>query len=528
MNVSPTLTRPTLRAVAGSRVSDTGGKQGKTSHIEQKTTTARYIDGAGWATVGYFEDLDVSAQVSPWERPDLGPWLTDRSDEWDAIVWAKVDRAFRSIFDCVDVARWAEDNKKILVFTDDGLKLDFSDGADDMATMMAKVFLMLASLFAEMELKRIKGRMLATHQHLRGTDRWAGGQAPYGYKIADREGGGKTLVFDLEAVAVIKKIIALVKEKKSFNEIAAILTAQGIDTPSVHRSKALASGYTSRRKTELSNRWQGNGIADLLRHPALMGYKTVGKRGDKRHKRRVIARDKAGMPIQITEGILTEHEFEELQVLVDARSKTGERTMNTAPHLGVAICGGCQERLYLQNGVYKRRGKEYNYAYYRCQARPKTGKPACKGFSFKATIVSKAIHLFVTEELADLPYTRRVFIPGEDHSEELERVVKAMTAVREEKDMDLYDYPGGEEEYKERMTSLAAKRKHLSALPSRTAEWRDEPTDETWADAYGRMDAEERRQLLLEAGVTVVFTKDEEPWPTAPADLMEKMAALAA
>ncbi|MFF2542538.1 hypothetical protein ACFVUY_08235 [Kitasatospora sp. NPDC058063] len=52
---------------------------------------------------------------------------------------------------------------------------------------------MLASIFAEMELKRIKARVTAAHKHLRETDRWAGGQPPYGYRIADRPGGGRTL-----------------------------------------------------------------------------------------------------------------------------------------------------------------------------------------------------------------------------------------------------------------------------------------------------------------------------------------------
>ncbi|MFJ9842611.1 hypothetical protein ACIRYZ_19435 [Kitasatospora sp. NPDC101155] len=44
-----------------------------------------------------------------------------------------------------------------------------------------------------MELKRIKARVSAAHKHLRKTDRWAGGQPPYGYRIVDRAGGGRTL-----------------------------------------------------------------------------------------------------------------------------------------------------------------------------------------------------------------------------------------------------------------------------------------------------------------------------------------------
>ncbi|WP_235437957.1 recombinase family protein [Kitasatospora griseola] len=93
-----------VRAVVGSRVSDTHGQDGKVSHLIQAESAARHALSKEWEIVGSFEDLDVSAEVTPWRRPDLGPWLTDRQGEWDALVWAKVDRAFRSAKDCADVA----------------------------------------------------------------------------------------------------------------------------------------------------------------------------------------------------------------------------------------------------------------------------------------------------------------------------------------------------------------------------------------------------------------------------------------
>ncbi|MFD8478555.1 recombinase family protein [Kitasatospora sp. NPDC059673] len=115
---------------------------------------------AGREIVGSFEDLDLSAEVTPWKRPDLGPWLTDRQGEWDAL-----DRAFRSAKDCADVAHWAEENHKVLVFTDDGITLDYRKGRESsFGNELAKVFLMLASIFAEMELKRIKARVAGAHQ----------------------------------------------------------------------------------------------------------------------------------------------------------------------------------------------------------------------------------------------------------------------------------------------------------------------------------------------------------------------------
>ncbi|MFD9595843.1 hypothetical protein ACFWA9_24285 [Kitasatospora sp. NPDC059973] len=59
-------------------MSDTHGRGGKVSHLAQAESAARHALAKQWEIVGSFEDLDVSAEVTPWKRPDLGPWLTDR------------------------------------------------------------------------------------------------------------------------------------------------------------------------------------------------------------------------------------------------------------------------------------------------------------------------------------------------------------------------------------------------------------------------------------------------------------------
>jgi hypothetical protein len=66
----------------------------KTSHITQRGKGEAFAESQSWTVVGAFEDLDVSAiKLSPWERPDLAQWLTDRADDWDTPIFAKTDRA---------------------------------------------------------------------------------------------------------------------------------------------------------------------------------------------------------------------------------------------------------------------------------------------------------------------------------------------------------------------------------------------------------------------------------------------------
>jgi DNA invertase Pin-like site-specific DNA recombinase len=142
--------------------------------------------------------LDVSAiKLSPWDRPDLKAWLTDRADDWDALIFAKTDRVFRSAADCVKLAEWCKEHHKILVLVDDGIKLDYfspEDAKDAFAGAMSKVFLILASVFAEIEGQRFVQRARDRVAYLRNTDRWGYGLAPFGFEIDDHPSGkGKVL-----------------------------------------------------------------------------------------------------------------------------------------------------------------------------------------------------------------------------------------------------------------------------------------------------------------------------------------------
>jgi DNA invertase Pin-like site-specific DNA recombinase len=73
-------------------------------------------DRRGYEVVGIAEDLDVSAgSTSPFDRPQLGDWLSNRLGEFDAIVFFRVDRIVRRLFDLADIIRWGRDHSVTLV-----------------------------------------------------------------------------------------------------------------------------------------------------------------------------------------------------------------------------------------------------------------------------------------------------------------------------------------------------------------------------------------------------------------------------
>lgn len=123
-----------------------------------------------------------------------GPWLTDRKDDGDAMVWAKVDRAFRSAKGCADVAHWTEENGKVLVFADDGITLDYREGRGEFVRERVGEGVLDVGVDLRGDgVEADQGAGGGAHKHLRKTDRWAGGQPPYGYRIVDRAGEGRTL-----------------------------------------------------------------------------------------------------------------------------------------------------------------------------------------------------------------------------------------------------------------------------------------------------------------------------------------------
>lgn len=499
-----------IRAVIGARVSSYDD-EGQVSPYVQYGAGERYVQRQGWQVVGHFQDLDVSASIAPWDRPDLGPWLSTRAHEWDAMVFAKVDRLIRSSKDCADIAHWAEQNKKILAFTDDGICLNFREDADSFSTMMSKIFLMLASLFAEMELKRIRSRIKDAQAYLRTKDRWKGGLPPFGYEIIPHPEGGKTLRIDPFTADIVRTAAGMVIEGKSLWEVADTFNAKGIPTPTTYgKGKA---GSRSRETRETKGTWVSEQVGRILRNQACLGLKMMGRGTNRR-----LVRGENGLPVRIADPLFTDEEWAALQAALNQRSVSRERSHNAAPLLGIVYCKSCGERLYKHSS--KPNGPESKeYVYYRC-IRTAT-KPKCNGYTFKADQLQSFLDDQITQDLADIPVTRRVFVPGEDHTKELEQVKKALSDIRSEFDLGLYDYKGGDEEYKERVTNLVAQRKILEELPQREDGWYEEETGETYAEAYKRAGTDERRAMLLSADVRL-YCAPYEMHLSVPRDLSER------
>lgn len=510
----------TLRALVGARVSVVQGPQ-KVSHLAQIETATKWAEAKGYAIVGTFEDLGVSAEKRPEDRPDLGPWLTDEgAAKWDVIVWSKMDRAFRSTRHCVDFARWAEERHKVVAFADDGLTLNYRPGATKgIDAMMAELFVYLGSFFAQLELNRFKTRAQDSHRALRQMDRWASGVPPLGFKVIDHPSGkGKGLDTDETGNALLQSMARRLLDGWSFIRIAAWLNGayadprcgrkhvQGCECRDGAALTNMDRARVASGKPAKARPWTVNTVIDGLTSPRTQGLKMTG-----RGKRAMTVLDAEGAPIRLGPPTFDADTWKQVQEAAQLR-KISQRTpsQTTNPMLGVGVCGctgcpACDERQHgpacgasLAQQITRKTlasGELREWRSYRCGRTPLN----CNGISIRADDADRELEEMFLAGWADVPATRSVFVPGEDHSSELEQVNGTIERLRLESDAGLLTTPEDERLWLERMKAQVAKRDALAATPSRAAGWVTEETGQTYGEAW--VDTGNRHQLLLDSGL---------------------------
>ncbi|NHU42577.1 recombinase family protein [Rhodococcus sp. A14] len=531
------MTEPSqrLRAIVGARVSVVQGPQ-KVSHLAQLETATKWADARGYEIVGSFEDLGVSAEKRPEDRPDLGPWLTEEgAAKWDVIVWSKMDRAFRSTRHCVDFARWAEERQKVVAFADDGLTLDYRPGvAKGIDSMMAELFVYLGSFFAQLELNRFKTRAQDSHRALRQMDRWASGVPPLGFKVIDHPSGkGRGLATDEVGKALLQAMAARLLDGWSYIRIAAWLNAAYTDprcadehVPGCECRDAGAltnmdRARVAKGKPAKARPWTVNTVIDGLTSPRTQGFKMTG-----RGKASRIVLDSEGEPIMLADPTFDAGTWRQIQEAAALR-KINQRvpTFTSNPMLGVGVCGcqgcpacgdggGCGATLAQQKSRNTTVSGQVNeHRYYRCGRTPLN----CNGTTIRADDADASMERMFLDRWGDQKVTRRVFVQGEDHAAELEQVSATIDRLRMESDAGLLTTPDDERLWLERMKAQVAKRDQLAATPSRASGWVSEETDQTYREVWPDAD---RRQLMIDHGARFVL------YPTRPEGGLRQMAML--
>lgn len=467
-------------------------KDETTSPERQDQAISKKILEIGGVRVGTASDLNVSARKEdPFSRGELGEWLNRRTDEFDVIIWWRMDRAVRSMRDFSMLINWAKEHKKCLLFCEGSAStfvFDFTGVVKK--NSLAELLATIVAWAAEVESDNISERVTSAHEYMRARGEWGGGMVPYGFepiRIADADRGW-TMAKCEETWAVLEGVIEQVLKQRSLLSIVKDLNARGVDSPRDWWQK-----YKGRPKR--GYQWSYSGLKNILTSRSLLGESIFDGR-------QVV--DTAGMPVERGTPLVSESRFQEIQSALALRAmqpKTKYEDPN--PFLGVAFCARCGSPLYMKQDLQKGR----LYSSLNCRSRSGAG-PSCKQPAISLTYVKAVIDDIVLVVMGSEEEQERTFIPGDDKSEELVEWKKRVAVLKMEWDSLLLT---DQEEYLSRLALYTSKIKEIGESPIRPARYELTGTGRTYEEVWSALDVDGKRTKLINMGVRVFVGRGGSP-----------------
>jgi site-specific DNA recombinase len=447
-----------LRVLGRIRLSKDQDDSG-TSIERQRESIEQWSKMHGHVVTSWAVDSGVSGSISPFDTPELGPWLTaEKLPDWDVLVAYRLDRLSRRVIPLNELFGFVQRHGKTLASVSESL---------DLSTWIGRLVANVIAGVAEGELEAARERNLGSQKTVRQLGRWHGGTLPYGYTTDHRQ-DGHYLVPDPEERRVIREeILPRVLAHQSSHSIARDLNDAGIPP----------------RKGGV---WNALVIRKMIRGRWLLG--------ENEHRGKLIT-DENGMPALRAEPILTSDEHQRAVAALAARTVRISRKQAN-PLGGVLFCYLCEAPMYLQSDT--RRGN----ASYRCAKRAQ----GCKCRGVRSDTAYELVEDAFLSAVGDVERRAKVFAPGRDNRQSVADIEAAIAVCRRERDLGLYDKD--DEAYFERLKRLVARRDELQQLPvSAGFEWKD--LGETYAQAWKTINAEQRRTLLLDSNIRVYIGRGE-------------------
>ncbi|MGH3120872.1 MAG: recombinase family protein [Streptosporangiaceae bacterium] len=312
-----------MRLLLAARLSQ--DQAGQTGLDTQDTDARAWAERNGHEVIATAADK-ISGRTSPWDRPHLGPWLTEPHliTRFDGIVVSKLDRLSRGRD--WGIRAWAEEHRKKLIVVSPELSWPPEKG-DAVTPLIWDNLVNIASA----EWENTSMRYQRMQAHLRGLGSFVG-RPPFGFRIVG-EAKSKVLEIDPVQAAAVTEVVAMYLAGRSLRQLCAYLDAQGIPT---------------RR----GGSWVPKTLSDVLRNPVLAGRRVDGN----------------GRTILRVPKILDVDTWRKLQAEMDRKATKKGAVRAGSPMLGgVAVCHKCGGPMYKLRAQNVRRDgtKQYN-VYYRC------------------------------------------------------------------------------------------------------------------------------------------------------------------
>jgi site-specific DNA recombinase len=461
-----------MRVLGAARLShDTDESTSIERQREQIDLTTR---ARGDVLVHITEDTDVSGAVPPFDRPDLGPWLTDpeKIARWDVLMVAKLDRLTRSLRDFDDLRIWCDAQGKTIVSVSESI---------DLSTSIGRMFANLLAMFAQFERERMSERRADAARKARREGRYDGRAIPFGYAVDDNLRYLKDPVYAPLAAEMAADRTA----GRTFSWISRKLNDRGIPP----RGGAPV--------------WRADKVQKILLNPSLNGIITKTKvenqpDGKPKHNGElIILRGDDGKPLRFTDDpILDDDDWGRLQAVMKVRP-TGQH-VNGFRLTRVAYCD-CGQPLY---GNRRPGGRQ---SYYRCATGATDHKKWCGARTIPSSDLEADIESHILRRWGKRELQRKTVRAAQDHTGDLEAVTRQIEDV--EREFQAGNWPAASAA--RMLASLEAERERLAALPVTPVLEQWEPAGITLADHWDGLSEDDRGHLLRTMGVRAIARRDE-------------------
>ncbi len=487
-----------LIVVRLSRVTDA------TTSPERQVSACRELCATrGYEVVGVAEDLDVSAgKTTPFDRPQLGRWLAD-SSRFDVIVFFRVDRIVRRLFDLADLIRWSRDQGVTLVSA--------TETHFDLSTDFGDIIALLVAKVAEMELEAISERNASAFRHNIKAGKYRGGIPPWGYVPSrDEDSGDWRLVQDPLQVSVIHDVVERVLKGEPLRAIAHDLTAQGIPTPK--------DRFAQTQGREMSGyEWHSAPLKRALTSPTLLGRVVTREplldaqgrlqrdtKGRKLFGPETIVVSEDGSPVVRAEPILSREVFDRVGVELSGRENRKEPTKRSSGLLlRIIYCGVCGRPAYRLKGGAGRKAR------YRCASAQY--KDSCSNRTISLEWAEAELERRILMNLGTTERRQRVWFSGNDHTDELGEINDLLSDLTDQLGTGIFKRGTPQRDRLDsRIQSLTVRQAELSSTPGEPAGWRYEPTGELFREWWEAQDTGARNVWLRQMNFRVVWKSHAE------------------
>ena len=445
-----------IRFALSARTS-TDDLQDPADSLRWQTDTARRLIAPHGEIVTTYHDIDKSRSL-PWERrPEASRILRDLRNPhrgWDALVIAEPQRAFSGTqfegillqFAHYGVGLWVPELGGPVDIDNDGHYMALSN----YGTM------------SRAERNRTRLRVANAMRAHAQAGRWLGGRPPYGYRIVDagphtnpsKAASGARLhqlAPDPETAPVVRRIFDMYLAGAGYKQIAAVLTNEGIPSPSAHDPK--------RNSHRPGHSWAMSAVRAILDNPRYLGYQVSGRTKKKDvlldpdvpalghvTRQQWQQRDEwVTSSVQAYDAIVEEQIWHRVQALVASNTRTKAVTPSRRTHAGVrrsdpsryplaglVICDACGKRL--QGNTVR------GYSLYRCRvssdyASPLKDHPPCLSVREDRLLahIDQWLSKLFTPENIEATATSIVTADSEDRREDPEVARARITLVESER-----------------------------------------------------------------------------------------------